>query len=516
MLLERVAVQQVFEVFDEAFDARLGQTELVAQRGVHFLGEMLVQVVQHVLGQGATQGLQTFLQLQQIAFVHADGLDRFQRLDAQSIASQLDGHDVVGCSDVAFVLGRVARYTDCGFFEGCDGDRLLGDVRAGDVQLLQQFFGSVMLGYLQRVQIHDVQILTFEHVVAFYAFGGGTGPVRTLVCPDGVCFFDQIVGHCDELLSDLTVDALDEEANFVVRIVRTAGLLFRRPAPYKLGAVSDLPVLALHPEVVVWTFQIHVRTFLLRCFAYRLRLTGWFFTTNRLWRRWALTGVGKGRTRWRLSTVSLILLTIEYRTTTTYIATCEHAVAGALFTRLATVKRATALTIGITAIKYTAARTTATTPATGSRALVTATTAGIARQTIENVVPFGICTLHFGVDVVWDGIRQLAIRQTEGTAVRIDASHDDIADARFFLTGGTATTQLVFGDDCDHLHDVGHFVVVPVALGHVVCVGFTQFIVRRAVLDVIDRAIVDEVDEIVTHDDSSWILNALNKTLYTV
>ncbi|MOA30451.1 hypothetical protein D3C78_1515420 [compost metagenome] len=95
---------------------------------------MLVQVVHDVFSQRTAQRLQTLLQLQQVAFVHADSLDRFQGFDAGGIAGQLDGHDVVGCGDIAFVLGRVACYTDGCFFDGRDGDRLLGDERAGDVQ----------------------------------------------------------------------------------------------------------------------------------------------------------------------------------------------------------------------------------------------------------------------------------------------------------------------------------------------------------------------------------------------
>ncbi|MNO85208.1 hypothetical protein D3C76_765740 [compost metagenome] len=378
-----------------------------------------------------------------------------------------------------------------------------------------------MLGNLQRIQIHYVQVLTFEDVITLETFSGGTWAVRALLGADCVCFFDQIVGHLDELLTDLTVNAFDKEAYLIVRVVCTAGLLFLRPAPGKLGAMSNLPVLTLHPEVVVRTFLAHVGAFT----AFYLLFTGWtiglanrLFTTS-LFRSWrTLTSLSKGRSRSGLRTLALILIAVEYRTATTrHVTTSEHTVAGPFVLRLVTVEPGTAIAVLITPVKHATAATT-TAPLTRLTAAttlsVTAATAGVARQTVQNVVPFGVCTLHIAVDVIRYGVRELPIGQAEGATVCINARHDDVTDGGFIFPLTTGPTQFVFSNHSDHFDDVGHLVVVPVAFGHVIRVSTTQVVVPGAVFDIVHGFVVDKIDEI-AHDNSSW-LNSLNKTLYTV
>ncbi|MNI47389.1 hypothetical protein D3C73_1019080 [compost metagenome] len=337
--------------------------------------------------------------------------------------------------------------------------------------------------------------------------------VRALLLTDLVGRFDQIVGHCDELLADGAVLPFDQETNFVVRIIRTAGLLFDRPAPGELGAVSDLPVFAIDPEVVVRTFFGQVGTVFLRLGMHRLFTASGFFTT-----RWLA-----GRFRFRTCTgpagaLGARLLTFfafedrALRLRTGRRTATEHAVAGALIPWLFPVApQATTATAEAAAafVGEHAAASTTTEPT-----IATAAATVPARQAVEDFLPLRAGTFHLVVDVVRGRVGQFTVGQTEVTHVSIDHHDHDVAHQGFRFTVATGATDFAVSNGGNDIDQVLHVVVVPPALAHQAGVLFTQRVVGGTVLDIVDGAVVYEVDKI-AHDDSSWILNALNKALYT-
>ncbi|MCY1283520.1 hypothetical protein D9M70_324010 [compost metagenome] len=242
--------------------------------------------------------------------------------------------------------------------------------------------------------------------------------MRTGAAADNVRFFCEIVGHWNELLADSAIDSLDQKPNFLLRVIRTAGLLFSGCGPNELRQMRQLPVFTVGPEIVIRTRRGQVRAI------------SRFFTliTQRLLLITAFERTSGWRERRALSWETSFDLSFRFIKDTAAVyhrnrTATEGTVASR--TRLTAtdraVKHATALTNSFITTEHTPP---ADTGIASTIILPTATATATTRQLIENVFPHTSRFLERVVRVIVNRIDQFTIGHGDVAGMRInDVSH---------------------------------------------------------------------------------------------